>query len=46
MQLHQMEEITCIMCESCFDIIIEDDSQELNGMSYCLDCVSEIEVPI
>lgn len=33
-----MEEITCVMCECCYDIIIEEDSLELNGMSYCSDC--------
>lgn len=46
MHLHQMEEITCVMCESCYDIIIEDNSQELKGLSYCLDCVGEIEMTL
>ena len=41
MKTNHIEEITCVMCESCYDIIIEDESQELEGISYCSDCVDE-----
>ena len=38
MQIRQIEEITYVMCEGCYDIIIEDESHELRGLSYCSDC--------
>lgn len=46
MESNHIEEITCVMCEGCYDIIIEDDSQELRGLSYCSDCVADMEVPL
>jgi hypothetical protein len=37
-------EITLLMCESCFDLIIEDESQEVSGLSCCSVCVANMEV--
>jgi formylmethanofuran dehydrogenase subunit E len=41
MKLHHIKEITLIICESCFDFIVEENSQELRGKSYCVHCISE-----
>jgi len=41
MKISYVEKITLVMCESCFDLIIEENSQELKGTSYCPDCISE-----
>jgi hypothetical protein len=37
-------EITLLMCESCFDLIIEDNAHEVRGKYCCSDCVGEMEV--
>ena len=44
MQRNHIEEITLIMCEHCYDIIIEDEILEVKGLSCCLDCVFDMEV--
>ena len=41
MNITHIKEITLIMCECCCDFIIESDSQELKGVSYCSECISE-----
>lgn len=41
MKLHYVEEITLVMCECCYELILEDDSKELSGLSYCLDCMAK-----
>lgn len=38
MKLHYVEEITLIMCEDCWNLIIEDNSHKLKGMFYCSEC--------
>lgn len=44
MKTSYVEEITLIMCECCMDFVIESDSQELKGASYCPGC-SDMKVP-
>ena len=35
-------EYTFMLCECCFDIILEDDVQYHNDKSYCHHCIEEI----
>jgi len=46
MKSDHIEEITFVLCESCYEFIIEDDSQELKGLSYCSDCVADMAVQL
>jgi len=40
MKLHYAEEITLIMCEDCWNLIIEENSQESKRVSYCSECAA------
>lgn len=35
-------EITLLFCESCFDIIIEDDAEYHHDKCYCHHCIEEV----
>lgn len=41
MQSNHIKEITLIVCEGCMDFVIDSDSHEHKGMSYCSECISE-----
>jgi formylmethanofuran dehydrogenase subunit E len=30
-----------ILCESCFDVLLEDDAEYLNGRAFCHRCIEE-----
>jgi len=35
-------EFTVIVCECCFDVLLEDDVEYLNGKLFCHHCIKEI----
>jgi len=35
-------EITLLLCESCFDAILEDDAEYHDSNSYCNHCIVEV----
>jgi hypothetical protein len=37
-------EYTFLLCECCFDIILEDDAQYHGDNSYCHHCIEEIRI--
>ena len=43
MKRDHTKEITLVMCEGedCHQLILEDDSWEINGLSYCWHCIAE-----
>ncbi len=36
-------EITMLLCEACFDIILEDDAEYHHEKSYCHHCIDEVK---
>jgi|GEM_PF-5088313 len=36
-------EITMLLCESCFDIILEDDAEYHQEKPYCHHCIDEVK---
>jgi len=42
MRSNNIKEITLVLCEECLNFIIESDSQELKGVSYCSECFKRI----
>ena len=41
MRSNHIKEITLVLCEDCLNFILETDSQEHKGVSYCSECFSE-----
>jgi len=39
-----MYEITLLLCECCFDVILEDDAQYHGNKSYCHHCIEEVQI--
>lgn len=39
-----MYEITLLLCECCFDVILEDDAQYHENKSYCHHCIEEVHI--
>lgn len=37
-------EITLLLCENCFDAILEDDVEYHNDNSYCHHCIEEVKL--
>lgn len=36
------QEITLLLCECCYDIILEDDAQYHDETTYCHHCIEEV----
>lgn len=36
------QEITLLLCECCYDIILEDDAQYHDDNTYCHRCIEEV----
>ena len=42
MRSNHIKEITLVLCEECLNFIVESDSLELKGVSYCSECIMRI----
>lgn len=36
-------EITLLLCECCFDVILENDAEYYHDISYCHHCIDEVK---
>ena len=36
-------EITMLLCEGCFDVILEDDAEYHHEKYYCRHCIDEVK---
>ena len=40
-QLNCQSDFTVIVCEACFDVLLEDDTEYVEGKALCHHCIRE-----